>query len=132
MSFASDGRGSSSIRRWSRPRTLFSWPAVVCMAYQRYSISSLYLTREPRDSFNQYQLQHIVHQSDREPQHNGEHDDHSGGLDQLRTSWPGHLLELVADRREEPRGAGNPADQLVRARTSLCRVHAYLDSLCTR
>src|SRR6185312_5593582 len=82
ISFVSAGRGSSSIRLWRSPRTLFSCPAVVWIAYQRYSI--YLLARETRDSCDENQLEQPSQQADREPQYGGEHDNHSGGLDQLR------------------------------------------------
>src|SRR6185312_13696807 len=95
ISFCSAGRGSSSIRFWSRLRTLFSCPAVVWMAYQRYSMA---LPHQPRDAVHQDQLEHVVHEPDRDAQRDAEHHDHPGGLDQLVPGGPGHLAQLLAHR----------------------------------
>src|SRR4249920_1855040 len=125
MSFSSAGRGSSSIRFWIRLRTLFSWPAVVWMAYQRYSIA---LPRQRGDAVYQDLLQHPVEQADRDAEHQRHDDDHAGRLHQLRLGRPSDLLHLGHDRVEELpdlRDLAGPA----RRRLLDC-VHAYFDSLC--
>src|SRR3954470_24080416 len=93
ISFCSAGRGSSSIRRWRRLRTLFSCPAVVWIAYQRYSMA---LPRELRDAIHQNGLQHVVHEADRDAEHDAQDHDHARGLDQLVASRPRDLLHLLA------------------------------------
>src|SRR6266404_614741 len=129
ISFWSAGRGSSSIRFWRRLRTLFSCPAVVWIAYQRYSIA---LPREPRDSVHEDHLEHVVHQADRDAEHDAEHDDHPRRLDQLVAGRPGDLLHLLAHADQELPGAAHPPGQPVGPRRHLYPVHGYFDSLCTR
>src|SRR4051812_22786930 len=111
ISFCSSGRGSSSIRRCSRLRTLFSCPAVVWIAYQRYSIS---LPREPRDPFHENQLEHVVHEADRDAEHDAQDHDHSRGLDELVAGRPGDLLHLLAHADQELPAAIHPPGQPVR------------------
>src|SRR5712691_4237814 len=129
ISFCSAGRGSSSMRRCSRLRTLFSCPAVVWIAYHRYSIC---LPREPRDSVHQDRLEHIIEEADGDPQQNREDHDHPGGLDQLVPGRPGHLAQLFPHGDQEVPRPVEPADQPVRGlRPHLHALHGYLDSLWT-